>query len=48
MFIPNVANEWNKLNTDVCSFALYNILRNTLLKLLGTLKERPLILIIQM
>ena len=45
-FIPNAANEWNKLNTDICSSPSYNILRNTLLKLQGLLKGRPLILII--
>ena len=45
-FIPNVANEWNKLHADICSSTSYNILRNTLLKLQGMLKGRPLILII--
>ena len=45
-FIPNVANEWNKLNADICSSTSYNKLCNTLLKLQGMLKGRPLILII--
>ena len=45
-FISNAANEWNKLNADICSSPSYNIPRNTLLKLQGLLKGRPLILII--
>ena len=31
-FVPNVANEWNKLNPDIRSCASYNVLRNRLLK----------------
>ena len=33
-FIPNVINEWNKLDPEIRSSALYNLSRNTLLKFL--------------
>ena len=31
-FIPNVINEWNKLDSDIRSSTSYNLFRNTLLK----------------
>ena len=31
-FIPNVINEWNKLDPDILSSTSYNLFRNTLLK----------------
>ena len=31
-FIPNVINEWNKLDPDIRSSTSYNLFRNTLLK----------------
>ena len=31
-FIPNVINEWNKLDPDICSSTFYNLFRKTLLK----------------
>ena len=31
-FIPNVVNEWNNLNPEIDSLALYNLFGNTLLK----------------
>ena len=46
-FIPNVINEWNKLDPDIRSSTSYNLFRNTLLKFIRLLKEKPLILMIQ-
>ena len=46
-FIPDVINERNKLDLDIRSSSLYNLFCNTLLSLLGLLKERPSILITQ-
>ena len=36
-FIPNVINEWNKLDPDICSSTSYNLFRNTLLKFIRLL-----------
>ena len=46
-FIPNVINEWNKLDVDFRSSTSHNLFPNTILNLLELLKERPSILIIQ-
>ena len=42
--IPNVINEWNKLNADIRSSTSHNLFRNTLLKFIR-IAQRLLILI---
>ena len=39
-FIPNVVNEWNNLNPDIQSLALYNLFRNTLLKFIRPAQKK--------
>ena len=39
-FIPNDINEWNKLDSDIRSSALYNIFRNKFLKFIGPVQRK--------
>ena len=39
-FIPSDINEWNKLDSDIHSSALYNIFRNKLLKFIGPVQRK--------
>ena len=46
-FIPNVVNEWNKLDRGIHSSSSYSLFRNTLLKLIRPVQKRSLKLMIQ-
>ena len=39
-FIPNVINEWNKLDPDIRSSTSYNLFRNTLLKFIRHVQRK--------
>ena len=39
-FIPNVINEWDKLDPDICSSTSYSVFRNTLLKFIRPVQRK--------
>ena len=39
-FIPNVINEWNKMDHDTCSSTLYNLFCNTLLRFIRPVQRK--------